>query len=129
MSDGTCVVILAAGKGTRMKSELPKVLHPVAGRAMIWYAVEAAQALRPDRIIVVIGHGAERVQQELGDTVEYALQVPQLGTGHALQMVAPLIPDFHGDLIVTYGDMPLLGPETLRGMQQARQVDDCGLPC
>jgi bifunctional UDP-N-acetylglucosamine pyrophosphorylase/glucosamine-1-phosphate N-acetyltransferase len=107
-------VILAAGQGTRMKSRLPKVLHPLLGKPMLAYAVEAALALDPKRLIVVVGHGAEAVKEALRDyPVAFAQQKEQLGTAHALLQAEPLLGDFPGPVLVTQGDTPLLRPETL----------------
>src|SRR5690554_4026018 len=81
------VVILAAGKGTRMQSDLPKVLHQIAGKSMLAHVVDSARALKPDAIIVVTGHGAEQVQAQFAEAtdLQFVLQQPQLGTGHAVQ--------------------------------------------
>src|SRR6186713_1829766 len=88
----THIVVLAAGQGTRMKSGLPKVLHPVAGRPMIERVLTAARAARPASIVLVIGHRADLVQEQLGrHEVEFAIQSPQLGTAHALQQAEPLL--------------------------------------
>ena len=76
-------VILAAGQGTRMKSNLPKVLHLMLGKPMAWYAIEAARQITGEKPVMVIGHAADQVRQVLGDQAEYVLQEPQLGTGHA----------------------------------------------
>ncbi len=84
-------VILAAGQGTRMKSNLPKVLHSLLGRPMAWYALEAVRQVTGDRPVMVIGHGADQVRQALGDQAEYVLQEPQLGTGHAVMQAEPLL--------------------------------------
>lgn len=106
------VVILAAGKGTRMKSALPKVLHPVAGKPMLAHVVDAARALNADRIVVVYGHGGETVRDTVnGDDLEWALQAEQLGTGHAVAQAMPLIKE--QQVLVLYGDVPLTSPDTL----------------
>src|SRR5690606_2080512 len=107
------VVILAAGKGTRMKSALPKVLHPLAGKPMLGHVVDAARALDAARITVVYGHGGEAVPQAIaGDDLEWALQAEQLGTGHA---VAQAMPNITEDVVlILYGDVPLIAPETLK---------------
>lgn len=109
-------VILAAGQGTRLKSDLPKVLHRLGGRALVRYAIEAAQALTDAPPVLVIGHGADEVRAELGDTVRYAVQEQQLGTGHAVMQAAPLLEGRCSNVLVTYGDMPLLRPNTLRAL-------------
>ncbi len=102
------VVILAAGKGTRMRSALPKVLQPLAGRPLLAHVLATAQALRAQRPIVVIGHGAEAVQSRFAAaSVDFTLQSPQLGTGHAVLQAAPLLDDA-AVVLVLYGDVPLV---------------------
>ncbi|WP_019587023.1 bifunctional UDP-N-acetylglucosamine diphosphorylase/glucosamine-1-phosphate N-acetyltransferase GlmU [Deinococcus apachensis] len=110
------VVILAAGQGTRMKSALPKVLHPVAGRPMVAWAVKAAKELGAHNIVVVTGHGAEQVEAALsGSGVRFVRQEQRLGTGHAFLVGAQALGETEGaDLLVLYGDTPLLRIETLR---------------
>lgn len=125
MNSASCVVILAAGKGTRMKSELPKVLHQIKGRPMLSYAVATAQKLQPQQIVVVTGFGADLVQSEMGDDLVYALQEPQLGTGHAVMCAMPSVAKTATEVIVTYGDMPLLTAETLDKLRQVRQERQC----
>ena len=107
------VVILAAGKGTRMKSDLPKVLHPIAGRPMVQHVVDAAGALSPANTVIVYGHGGERVREAVsGQRLQWAEQAEQLGTGHA---VAQALPCLNEDVVlVLYGDVPLIQPDTLR---------------
>jgi bifunctional UDP-N-acetylglucosamine pyrophosphorylase/glucosamine-1-phosphate N-acetyltransferase len=112
--DDLYVVILAAGQGTRMKSALPKVLHPVAGKPMVRYAVENAVALTGRPPIVVIGAGADAVRAELGDDVEYVVQTEQLGTGHAVAQTYDALAGRAQSLLVCYADMPLLRLETLQ---------------
>ncbi len=112
-------VILAAGKGTRMKSNLPKVLHPILGRPMLWYSLQVARELSDEPPVVVVGHKADEVIEKLGDGVKYALQEPQLGTGHALHKAMPLISPDVDTVLVTYGDMPLLRAETLASLLEA----------
>ncbi|TXF13252.1 bifunctional UDP-N-acetylglucosamine diphosphorylase/glucosamine-1-phosphate N-acetyltransferase GlmU [Pelomicrobium methylotrophicum] len=110
------VAILAAGKGTRMHSRLPKVLHPLAGRPLIAHVVETARRLRPASICVVYGHGGEQVLQALAHSgVVFACQEPQLGTGHALAQALPRL-DRSGVTLVLYGDVPLIGEATLQRM-------------
>jgi bifunctional UDP-N-acetylglucosamine pyrophosphorylase / glucosamine-1-phosphate N-acetyltransferase len=107
-------VILAAGQGRRMKSDRPKVLQPLAGHPLLAHAYGTAEALEPELIHVVYGHGGELVRQSLiGPKLHWALQAEQLGTGHALQMAMPAIPDDHA-VLVLYGDVPLLRAQTLR---------------
>lgn len=109
-------VILAAGYGKRMKSRLVKVMHPVGGKPMVGHIVSAARAAGAGRIIVVVGHGAEQVRSYLGDTVEYALQAEQLGTGHALMQAEGLVAGATGNLLVLNGDCPLMSSETLKSL-------------
>src|SRR5262245_60729184 len=106
----THVVVLAAGKGTRMKSGLPKVLHQIAGRAMIERVLETANAVSPETITLIVGHKAHLVREHLVETpiVQFALQEPQLGTAHALQQAEPLLAGRSGALILLSGDVPLL---------------------
>lgn len=128
MTSGTTVVILAAGKGTRMKSERPKVLHELCGRPMIGWVLDAAATLDPDRIVVVVGHRAGDVEAacraELpGAELEFVVQEPQLGTGHALQVAAPAIGGTER-VVVTYGDMPLLTGDSLAELVEAQRDED-----
>jgi bifunctional UDP-N-acetylglucosamine pyrophosphorylase/glucosamine-1-phosphate N-acetyltransferase len=110
------VVILAAGKGTRMKSELPKVLHPLAGRPLLNHVLSAADALAPERICVVYGHGGERLPTAIGRAdLRWVRQEPQLGTGHAVQQALPHL-DPEAVVLILYGDVPLTRPETLQEM-------------
>ncbi|MCP4501071.1 MAG: UDP-N-acetylglucosamine diphosphorylase/glucosamine-1-phosphate N-acetyltransferase [Deltaproteobacteria bacterium] len=105
-------VILAAGKGTRMKSDLPKVLHPVLGRPLGHWPVLTALELQAEKTVVVVGHGAEDVEKSLkeafGDDVKTALQAEQKGTGHAVMCALPALEDFEGSVLILYGDTPLL---------------------
>jgi bifunctional UDP-N-acetylglucosamine pyrophosphorylase/glucosamine-1-phosphate N-acetyltransferase len=114
------VVVLAAGQGTRMKSRLPKVLHPLAGRPMLHFSLAAAEALAPARLVVVVGHGAEAVGDAFGGRARFALQEEQRGTGHAVLQTEAELDGFHGDVLVLYGDTPLLRPETLRRMAKLK---------
>ena len=114
----THIVILAAGKGTRMKSAQPKVLHQAAGLPLIEHVLRAADALSPVSTVVVVGHGAETVRHALGKRLGlgFALQDPQLGTAHAVLQAEPLLEGARGTLVLLYGDVPLLRPDTLRGL-------------
>src|SRR6266513_2974505 len=108
------VVILAAGKGKRMRSDLPKVLHPLAGRALLAHVLAAARALAPRRIVVVVGHGGEAVREAIGDSdIAWVTQEPQLGPGHAVMQALPRLAK-GGAVLVLYGDVPLIEPATLR---------------
>jgi bifunctional UDP-N-acetylglucosamine pyrophosphorylase / glucosamine-1-phosphate N-acetyltransferase len=110
------VVILAAGEGKRMKSELPKVLQPLAGRALLKHVIDTARSLAPAGIYVVYGHGGEHVRSALRDEpVSWTLQAERLGTGHALMQAMPQIPEAHL-VLVLYGDVPLIRRETLEGL-------------
>ena len=117
------VIILAAGQGTRMNSDTPKVLHQVASAPLLHHAMATAQALEPSRIVVVTGHGAEAVAASalaFNEAAETVLQDPQLGTGHAVAQAAPLLADAEGEAIVIYADSPMIREETLRAMLDAR---------
>lgn len=119
------IVILAAGLGKRMQSDLPKVLHRIAGKPMLAHVLDNASQLEPDRIVVVTGHGAERVQAAFQgrDDIVFALQSPQHGTGHAVQQALPHLVEGAADddvTLVLYGDVPLVQAETLRRLLQAR---------
>src|ERR1700761_1683171 len=110
------IVILAAGQGKRMKSELPKVLQPVAGRALLKHVIDVARTLKPDAIHVVYGHGGEAVQKALKDeNVSWVLQAERLGTGHALMQAMPHVPDDH-IVLMLYGDVPLISHSTLAAL-------------
>jgi bifunctional UDP-N-acetylglucosamine pyrophosphorylase/glucosamine-1-phosphate N-acetyltransferase len=114
-------LILAAGKGKRMKSDLPKVLHKLNGRYIVEYVIDAARQAGLEWQILVIGHQAEKVKKALsGLGVGFALQAEQLGTGHAVMMAEPLLDDFRGDLVVLCGDMPLVKPRTIRRLVEER---------
>ncbi len=128
--NGWITVILAAGQGKRMKSSLPKVLHPLAGQPMISYVLDAASRAGPGRRIVVIGNGADQVRQTLegiedtrfiGKDLEYVLQKEQLGTGHALLQVMPLITHAPDQILVLNGDIPLITPDTLSSLVDSHQ--------
>lgn len=117
------LVILAAGQGTRMNSELPKVLHRVAAAPLLHHAMAAGRALGPARTVVVVGHGGEAVAKAaLGydETAEVVVQAEQLGTGHAVAQAAPLLADAPGEIVVLYGDTPFIRPGTLQAMLDAR---------
>lgn len=110
------VVILAAGVGKRMHSRLPKVLHTLAGRALLAHVIETARMLEPERIVVVYGHGGDRVREAVsGPDLAFALQEPQLGTGHAVQQALPFLTAAPTTLVL-YGDVPLTRAETLQAL-------------
>ena len=115
------VVILAAGQGTRMRSPLPKVLHPVAGKPMLAHVLDTAQALQPAAIHVVVGHGADRVRGEIDRAdINWIEQTEQLGTGHAVLQAMPAV-SAEAVVLVMYGDVPLIGSDTLAPLVQAAQ--------
>ncbi|KAG1254524.1 hypothetical protein G6F65_017006 [Rhizopus arrhizus] len=119
------VVILAAGLGKRMQSDLPKVLHTLAGKPMLAHVLDSARQLKPARIIVVVGHGADRVKQAFDGQADlhFVLQQPQQGTGHAVQQAVPLLLEGDGKddvTLVLYGDVPLVQPDTLQRLLAAR---------
>jgi len=117
------IVVIAAGKGTRMRSPLAKVLHPLAGRPLLTHVLDIALALAPQRLVVVVGHQAEAVRQVCAPYgVTCVLQEPQLGTGHAVAQVEPVLADFPGDVLVLYGDVPLLRPATARALWDAHRL-------
>ena len=117
------LIVLAAGMGTRMNSDLPKVLHPLGAVPMLHHALAAGRSLEPQQVVVVTGHGAEAVTKaarDFDDSVQTVLQEPQLGTGHAVAQAAPLLEGAEGEAIVLYGDTPFVRPETLQAMLAAR---------
>ena len=111
-------VILAAGKGIRMKSSLPKVLHPLLGKPMVSYVIQACQRAGIERIILVVGFRSDLVRKTLGSEYEYVEQTEQLGTGHALMMTVEVLKDFHGDILVLAGDTPFLTGHILKKLVQ-----------
>ncbi|PSB17894.1 UDP-N-acetylglucosamine diphosphorylase/glucosamine-1-phosphate N-acetyltransferase [filamentous cyanobacterium CCP2] len=117
------VAILAAGRGTRMKSRLPKVLHQLGGRSLLERVLGCAAGVQPSRVLVIVGYGSELVKESLADVpgVEFVEQREQLGTGHAVQQIIPHLQGFSGDLLVLNGDVPLLRPETLDSLLQSHR--------
>lgn len=116
------LIILGAGKGTRMNSELPKVVHPIAGAPMLVHAMRAGAALDPTHTVIVAGHGAEavtKVAHDYDDEAKVVLQTEQLGTGHAVLQAADALAGFKGKVIVLYGDTPFVKPETMQAMLDA----------
>lgn len=119
--DARYAIILAAGKGTRMKSKLYKVLHPVSGQPMVEHIINRVSETNPDQIITIVGHGAEQVKAQLGERSEYALQAEQLGTGHAVLQAASFLQGKEGTTLVISGDTPLLTTETLNNLFEYHQ--------
>ena len=119
--DARYAIILAAGQGTRMKSKLYKVLHPVSGQPMVEHIINRVSETNPDQIITIVGHGAEQVKAQLGERSEYALQAEQLGTGHAVLQAASFLQGKEGTTLVISGDTPLLTTETLNNLFEYHQ--------
>ncbi len=118
-------VILAAGKGKRMKSDLPKVLHELKGKYLVDHVIDNARKAGVGSLVLIVGHKHELVRESLsGREVKFALQEPQLGTGHAVQMAVPALEGFDGDLLVLCGDMPLITPETIAKLIAMRRETD-----
>ncbi|MFM2303875.1 MAG: hypothetical protein RLZZ135_1285 [Cyanobacteriota bacterium] len=117
------VAILAAGKGTRMKSDLPKVLHMLGGQSLVERVLMSCAELQPDRQLAIVGYQADRVKTAMihYPDLEFVDQAQQLGTGHAVQQLLPYLDDFTGDLLVLNGDVPLLRPETLKALLETHQ--------
>jgi bifunctional UDP-N-acetylglucosamine pyrophosphorylase / glucosamine-1-phosphate N-acetyltransferase len=119
----TAVIVLAAGQGTRMNSDLPKVLHPLGGVPLLAHALAAARGLEPARTVLVTGHGGEAVAATgwaIDEDIRIVVQAEQKGTGHAVLQAAPALAGFEGDVVVLYADTPLIRPETLQAMLAAR---------
>lgn len=121
------LIILAAGKGTRMNSDLPKVLHPIAGAPLLVHAMKSAAQLEPEKTVIVVGHGGESVGAAAlayDEDATIVTQTEQLGTGHAVASAKSALAGFAGDALVLYGDTPFISPETLQRMQAARSHFD-----
>ncbi len=116
MSNPIAAIILAAGKGTRMKSDLHKVLHPIAGRPMLLHLMASVDELNPAKKVVIVGDKADQLEAALGGTADLAVQDPQLGTGHAVQQGAGALADFDGDVLILYGDVPFVPAATMQAM-------------
>ncbi|WP_082126459.1 bifunctional UDP-N-acetylglucosamine diphosphorylase/glucosamine-1-phosphate N-acetyltransferase GlmU [Aurantiacibacter marinus] len=109
-------IILAAGKGTRMKSNQHKVLHEVGGRSMIEHLLASVEALAPERLVTIVGEAREQLHERLGDRCAFGVQEPQLGTGHAVQQAEEALAGFSGDVLVLYGDVPFVSTATMQAM-------------
>lgn len=123
----TALIILGAGMGTRMNSDMPKVLHEIAGAPMLVHAMKSGAALDPARTVIVAGHGADLVEKaarSYDPDVTVAIQSEQLGTAHAVKQAREALSDFDGDALVLYGDTPFISPETLAAMTAARLTHD-----
>jgi len=121
------VVILAAGKGTRMRSSLPKVLHPISDRPMVSHVIDSARLLNPQNIYIVYGFGGDLLKEQIkGDDLTFVEQVEQLGTGHAVDMASPFVKDDE-DVLVLYGDVPLTKVSTLERLLTVKPVNGMGL--
>lgn len=123
----TALVILAAGKGTRMNSDLPKVLHPIAQAPMLAHAMRAGAVLEPERTVIVAGHGADQVAaaaRDIDEAAEVVIQAEQLGTAHAVDQARAALAGFDGDIVVLFGDTPFLQADTLERMLAARATHD-----
>jgi bifunctional UDP-N-acetylglucosamine pyrophosphorylase/glucosamine-1-phosphate N-acetyltransferase len=121
------VIILAAGSGTRMKSRTAKVLQPLAGRPMLGYPLATAEALHPEHLVVVIGRDGDLVAKQFAGRATFVRQEKQRGTGHAVLMARDALAGFRGDILILYGDTPLLRPETLQTMTELRAKTDAAL--
>ncbi len=117
LDENLAVIILAAGKGTRMKSDLAKVLHPLAGQPLLRHVLNQVSDLEPQRVVLVVGYQAKKVKREFPDpAIEYVLQEEQLGTGHAVLQSEKALAGFQGDVLILCGDMPLIKSETLKAL-------------
>jgi len=122
------IILLAAGLGKRMKSNLPKVLHCLGGKPLLLYPLRVARSLSPERIAVVIGRGADEVRRACGaEGITWVLQENQLGTGHAVRCTREIFQDFSGDLLILSGDVPLISPETLERLLSRHREENAAL--
>ncbi|AKH42157.1 bifunctional UDP-N-acetylglucosamine pyrophosphorylase/glucosamine-1-phosphate N-acetyltransferase [Altererythrobacter atlanticus] len=127
MTDTTnpiAAIVLAAGKGTRMKSARHKVLHEIAGRAMLDHLLASLAEIAPERTVFIVGDGRDQLQAHLGEGAQLVVQEPQLGTGHAVQQAEAALAGFEGDVLVLYGDVPFVSPDTMRAMIARLHEDD-----
>ena len=110
------VAILAAGKGTRMESSLPKVLHKISGKSLLQRVIDSCIELKPDQIFVITGHKSKEVQKSIPNNkkIDFVIQEPQLGTGHAIQVLCREVKKHEGKLLILNGDVPLIRPSTLK---------------
>jgi len=124
MSNPIAAIVLAAGKGTRMKSDLHKVLHPIAGRPMLLHLMASVDALNPAKKVVIVGDKAEQLEAALNGSAGLAVQDPQLGTGHAVQQAEGALTGFDGDVLILYGDVPFVPAATMQAMIDRLNADD-----
>ncbi|WP_293974754.1 bifunctional UDP-N-acetylglucosamine diphosphorylase/glucosamine-1-phosphate N-acetyltransferase GlmU [Sphingopyxis sp.] len=124
MSNPIAAIVLAAGKGTRMKSDLHKVLHPIAGRPMLLHLMASVDALDPAKKVVIVGDKADQLEAALAGTADLAVQDPQLGTGHAVQQAEAALAGFDGDVLILYGDVPFVPAATMQAMIDRLNADD-----
>src|SRR5690606_6966057 len=121
------ILVLAAGKGTRMRSDLPKVLHPVGGKALVQHVVDTAHTVGGEQILIIVGHGAEKVQEKMAaPDVKFVLQAEQLGTGHAVQQALPHLRS-DATVLILYGDVPLTRADTLKKLIAGVNAQQMGL--
>lgn len=121
------VIILAAGLGKRMKSRLPKVMHPLSGKPLLSHVLATARRLKPEKVAIIVGHGAERVRQACHNDVTWVLQEQQLGTGHAVFCAKKSFGEFSGDILILSGDVPLISERTLNAIIQGHRHDNASL--
>ena len=112
------VAILAAGKGTRMESSIPKVLHKISGKSLLQRVIDTCIELNPDQIFVITGHKSKEVQESIPENkkIQFVIQDPQLGTGHAIQVLCKEVKKHDGKLLILNGDVPLIRPNTLKNL-------------
>lgn len=124
MSNAIAAIILAAGKGTRMKSDLHKVLHPIGGRPMLLHLMASVDALKPAKKVVVVGDKADQIEGALAGSADLAVQDSQLGTGHAVQQAEAALAGFDGDVLILYGDVPFVPSATMQSMIDRLNASD-----
>ena len=126
MANSLAIAVLAAGKGTRMRSKLPKVLHKLSGLTLVENVIASTKLVKPTRKLVIVGYEAEQVKTALAaiSDMEFVEQTEQLGTGHAVQQVIPALAGFEGNLLVLNGDVPLLRPETIENMLKTHRENN-----
>ena len=122
----TTVIILAAGKGTRMNSDIPKVIHEINNKSLIMHVIDSAKTLNPKQIIVIVGFKKQLVKENLrNNSVDFVEQTQQLGTGHAIKMCLPALKSFNGNVLILSGDVPLIKPDTLNAFINLHNQNKC----